>query len=152
MPGTYRMIVKYSGKSIAECPFTFKGAKIKIGKIGRPKWKGDDRRGNVLENMSVEIVNEGDLPAYVYEISGEIDEEEIGKYVESWIEPGGKKIVSLSKEDCAAELESGWYSLTIRVIGAWCSFGREGSRHLGSIKDSECDLSLKLEGRTESPR
>ena len=88
IPGTYRMIVTYLGSKVAEYNLTFVGAKISIGEISFV-WKYYEwLKEYNLENLSIEIVNDGDLPAYVGRVSVRIDEEEINGFVMDWINPG----------------------------------------------------------------
>jgi hypothetical protein len=102
IPGIYRMIVKYQGERIAEEQFRFVGARILVGKVSLDWDENRTRHYNLtreyyLKRISIEIVNDGDLPAFVNSIRAMIDGEEISaivgkevmrKPVEGWIEPG----------------------------------------------------------------
>lgn len=99
IPGTYRMVVKYLGERIAEKQFSFVGARILIGKVSLD-WEYN-WTGYCLKRVNIEIVNDGDLPAYVLSIRVMIDGKDItaivgkeitSKPVEGWIKPGRQTI------------------------------------------------------------
>lgn len=91
--GTYRMIVKYAGEQIAENFFTFSGAEVSIGEVSLG-WSCSETLGwYVLENVSVELVNAGDLPAYCLGVGGKIGNKKIvGKLVMGCVEPGQRTV------------------------------------------------------------
>jgi hypothetical protein len=118
--GTYRMLVNCEGKRIFEKSFKFSGAKIEIGEV-RVGWRYEETlHGYVLDNLSIELVNSGDLPAYCLGITGTLDEEGVfwkwvGKYLTgrktfSWKE---KPIV----EEAVLALQPGDYKLTLKALG-----------------------------------
>lgn len=112
--GTYTLVVTYLDERIFETTFTFSGAEFSIGNI-LLDWSYDPTVGwYTLEAASVEFVNDGDLPAYIFGISGgEIDSTGfLGELVMGWIEPG-RRIITWEP---LADVESaGTYTLTIRV-------------------------------------
>lgn len=116
IPGTYRMVVNYLGKRVAEKLFTFTGPKVSIGNVSL-RWRYDEAfRWYVPENISVELINDGDLPAYLSGIDAEVD----GKYISEgflmpWIKPG-RQTVSWRELWTGVE-NAGTYTLSIKVEG-----------------------------------
>lgn len=119
-PGAYKMIVKYLDEPIFEEYFTFSGAGVSIGTVSLEWSYNEIFDWYTLESVTVELVNDGDLPAYALGISGLIDGKKIaGKLMMDWIE-SGKETISWSEGLTYVE-KPGIYTLDLiieRIPGA----------------------------------
>ncbi len=108
--------MKHLGKPIFERSFTFSGAEVGIGEVSLD-WSYDETFGwYTLETVTVELVNDGDLPAYYLAINGEIDGKDMmGEFVMGWVKPG-KRIVNWEEPLTYVET-AGTYTLEIVAGG-----------------------------------
>jgi hypothetical protein len=125
--GTYKIIAGYPRspfESRVEYTFSFSGPDVSIEEVSLDWGHDEDAQKDLLENVSVELVNLGDLPAQVVVFPGNMVSVLGGPFRE-WCIPGRQTVkLGISRVDEVIGIPAVWWpsltdgaTLIIRVEG-----------------------------------